>query len=95
MLNLSRTESFFQQYIAPNSTIIIGVSGGPDSVFLLFQLLGMAEKMNFKIIMAYVNHGLRGKHSREEEMFVKQLAKEQNLKRQKREFGGACAQLSL
>lgn len=59
--------------------IIVGVSGGPDSVCLLDILVSLAKKTKFKLIIAHVNYGLRGKDSDRDEIFVRGLAKKYDL----------------
>ncbi len=57
-------------------TIVIGVSGGPDSIFLLNCLLKFnSHHKKFKIIVAHVNHMLRGKEAEEDMKFVESLCK--------------------
>jgi len=56
-----------------NSKILVGVSGGPDSVCLLDILVKLAPKYNLKLIIAHVNYGLRGKDSDKDEVFVREL----------------------
>ncbi|MCD6149393.1 tRNA lysidine(34) synthetase TilS [bacterium] len=56
------------------SRIIVGVSGGPDSACLLDILVKLAPKYNFKLYIAHVNYGLRGKDSDRDEEFVRELA---------------------
>lgn len=46
-----------------NSKIVLGVSGGPDSVALLDIFAKLAPKYNFELCIAHVNYGLRGKDS--------------------------------
>ncbi|HOF42266.1 MAG TPA: tRNA lysidine(34) synthetase TilS [Candidatus Moranbacteria bacterium] len=55
--------------------IILGVSGGPDSVFLLDFFASIAPKYNLKLHIAHVNYGLRGKDSQKDEKLVRELAK--------------------
>lgn len=43
----------------PNQTIIVGLSGGPDSVFLLYYLLSKKTAYNLNIIAAHLNHEWR------------------------------------
>lgn len=50
--------------------VVAGISGGPDSIFLLHIL----KKIQCKIIIAHVNHQLR-KDAANDEKFVKNLAK--------------------
>ena len=52
--------------------IIVAISGGPDSVFLLERLIRQKGK---KILAAHVNHALRGKESDKDAKFVEELAK--------------------
>lgn len=42
--------------LQPNSTIIIGLSGGPDSIFLLHQLHALAPQLNLTLIAAHLDH---------------------------------------
>ena len=65
--------------IEPKSTLVVGVSGGPDSVYLLHELLKMKEDLKLKIIIAHVNHALRGRESDADERFVRELAQKNGL----------------
>ena len=56
-----------------NSKIVLGVSGGPDSVCLLDVLYNLSKKYNFELHIAHVNYGLRGKDSEKDEKFVREL----------------------
>lgn len=46
-------------YISANSTLIVGLSGGPDSVCLLHLLAQLKDNLNLKIIAAHLDHGWR------------------------------------
>lgn len=52
--------------------IIVGFSGGADSVCLLFLLKQLSEQMNFSLEAVHINHKLR-EEADEEEIFVKKL----------------------
>lgn len=54
---------------------ILALSGGPDSVYLLYQLLKKGEKP----ILAHLNHKLRGEESDQDERFIRELAKKHHL----------------
>ena len=54
--------------------IVVGVSGGPDSMALLYALLYAREYIDFNILIAHVNHGLRGDEALRDEVFVKNTA---------------------
>ena len=43
---------------AKNQSIIVAVSGGPDSTALLYSLTCLREKYGFEIIAAFFDHGL-------------------------------------
>lgn len=45
--------------IQENDLIVVAVSGGPDSMTLLNVLLKLKSKLNFKIVVAHVNHMIR------------------------------------
>lgn len=59
--------------------VVVGVSGGPDSMVLLYLLLHAKKHMDFNILVAHVNHGVRGDEALEDEQFVRRKAKELNL----------------
>lgn len=60
--------------------IIVGVSGGPDSVCLLDILVSLIKKRKFELIIAHVNYGLRKEDSKKDELFVKELANRYGLR---------------
>lgn len=45
--------------IKPEDKIVIGVSGGPDSICLLHILNTLKNKINFEIYVAHINHMIR------------------------------------
>jgi len=61
--------------LPPFKRVIVGISGGADSVALAYVL----KEFGHKIILAHLNHQLRVKESDQDEQFVKDLAKEWNL----------------
>lgn len=60
------------QLIKKNSTILVGVSGGPDSMALLHFLRSISSEWHFKIIVVSVDHQLRGKEAREDLCYVQE-----------------------
>lgn len=54
--------------------VIIAVSGGPDSVALLHALFDLRRRMTLSLIVAHLNHGLRGKESDRDARFVMRMA---------------------
>ena len=61
------------QMIVSGDKIVAGISGGADSVCLLFVLLELREKMGIEIVAVHVNHGLRGENAKRDEVFVQEL----------------------
>lgn len=59
--------------------VLIGVSGGPDSVALVHILLACAPAYSLRIAIAHLNHCLRQKESDRDEAFVTALAKRLDL----------------
>ncbi|MGC2310488.1 MAG: tRNA lysidine(34) synthetase TilS [Candidatus Babeliaceae bacterium] len=64
-----------QNLITPHSTIIVGLSGGPDSVFLLHVLNKLKQELKLTLIAAHVDHGWRTE-SAEDAQFCKTLAEQ-------------------
>lgn len=56
--------------------ILLGVSGGPDSVALFHLLQGMQREKGWRLGVAHVVHGIRGAEGLGDARFVEQLAKE-------------------
>ncbi len=65
--------------VRPNEKIILGVSGGIDSICMLDLFLRLRDEFGLQLIIAHVNHNLRGKESDEDELFVKNLCADKNL----------------
>jgi tRNA(Ile)-lysidine synthase len=55
-------------------TILAAVSGGLDSMALLFALHSLAGKWRWKIVVAHFNHQLRGRSSDADERLVRKTA---------------------
>ena len=78
---ISRIRTFIKekQMIQPKDRILVGISGGPDSVCLLFVLLELKKELDFEVFGVHVNHGLRGAESDQDEQFVRTLCEQQKL----------------
>ena len=72
---LNKLLFFSRQYdlIQPGDTVICAVSGGADSVALLFSLYLLKEKLGITLEAAHYNHQLRGAESDRDEAFVADL----------------------
>ncbi len=61
--------------VLPEETVLLGVSGGADSVCLLHILAGLQEKLGITVRVAHLNHMLRGAESDGDARYVSRLAK--------------------
>ncbi len=59
--------------------IVLGVSGGADSMCLLQLLYEMKSEYDLKLYVVHVNHGIRGEEAKRDASFVETFAKEKNL----------------
>lgn len=67
------------QLITPGARIVVGVSGGPDSVTLLHVLRRMAASLRLELHVAHLHHGIRGAEADADLAFVMELAREAGL----------------
>ena len=69
--------AFLQRYqmVQPGDTVICAVSGGADSMALLWALYGLQEKLSIRVEAAHFNHHLRAEESQRDEEFVVNFCK--------------------
>ncbi|MGQ9497421.1 MAG: tRNA lysidine(34) synthetase TilS [Desulfotomaculales bacterium] len=60
--------------VTRGARVVVGVSGGPDSVALLDLLFRLREEFGLKLIVAHLNHMLRGREADADAAFVERLA---------------------
>ncbi len=56
-----------------DASILLALSGGPDSVALLHALRTLAPRFGYRLAAAHLNHRLRGAESDRDETFVREL----------------------
>lgn len=61
------------QLIRPGDGVVVGLSGGPDSVFLLYALHTLQARMGFVLRAVHVHHGIRGAEADRDEAFSAEL----------------------
>ncbi|MGD8758190.1 MAG: tRNA lysidine(34) synthetase TilS, partial [Deltaproteobacteria bacterium] len=80
---LKREKAFFatveaaiwrHHMLASGDAVVVGVSGGPDSVALLHCLVAFRRKWSLRLVVAHLNHQLRGETADQEAAFVERLA---------------------
>jgi tRNA(Ile)-lysidine synthase len=60
--------------LPPEAKVVVAVSGGADSMALLLALLQLRSVYNMRLIVAHVNHQLRGEEAEQDALFVEQQA---------------------
>ena len=75
---INKVKDYIKEYdmIKPGDTVVIGVSGGPDSVCLLL-MLDEIFKDSIELKVVHINHGLR-EAAEDEAVFVRGLCKKMN-----------------
>ncbi len=73
MLNFDRSK------IKSGETIAVALSGGMDSVCLLYCLLKAKEKLNIQLVAINVDHGIRGESSVSDSKFCRELCEKLNV----------------
>lgn len=61
------------QLIRPGDGVVVGLSGGPDSVFLLYALHTLQARMGFTLRAVHVHHGIRGAEADRDAAFSAEL----------------------
>lgn len=72
---LPNMRAFTAKLIGRKDVVLVGLSGGADSVCLLHFLQYLAKEKHFALAAVHVNHGLRGIQADADEQFCKELCK--------------------
>jgi tRNA(Ile)-lysidine synthase len=69
----AKVEAFLERhsFSLKGKKIVVGVSGGPDSLALLHYLQGQKERQQLSIIVAHIDHMFRGEESYQDALFVR------------------------
>ncbi|MDH4068483.1 MAG: tRNA lysidine(34) synthetase TilS, partial [Dehalococcoidia bacterium] len=72
----SKVTDFIQRHglIPRKELIVVGVSGGADSVCLLHVLAAWRKRLGIKLHIAHLNHQIRGAESQADAEYVSDLA---------------------
>jgi tRNA(Ile)-lysidine synthase len=72
---------FIRQHglVLTGGTLVVGVSGGPDSVCLLHLLVRLKDRLDSSLHVAHLNHMLRGAESENDAEYVVAVARELGL----------------
>lgn len=64
--------------IEPKDKIVLGVSGGPDSISMLNILNEIKDELNFEIYVAHINHMIR-EEAEDDEKYVQNYCEKNNI----------------
>ncbi len=61
-------------------SVILGVSGGADSMFMLYALNEIKEEMELDLYVVHINHHIRGEQADRDADFVREVCEKLNIK---------------
>lgn len=75
---LQKIKNYINQngLLAKGDRIVVGVSGGADSICLLHVLFLLVEEYGLKLVAVHINHGIRGEEAARDEQFVAKFCAE-------------------
>lgn len=65
--------------VCKGDRILVGVSGGPDSMALLHWLITMRDEWELTLVVIHVNHSLRGKAADADQAYVEAVCRQWNV----------------
>jgi tRNA(Ile)-lysidine synthase len=76
-----QVEEFIKKHelLASGETVLVGVSGGPDSLALLHFLWSMKDEKNISVIALHLDHMFRGSESEEDMRYVLDFCRQQGI----------------
>lgn len=74
---INKVEAFIRKHhmIEKGNHVLVGISGGADSVCLLLVLNELKNRIGFTMSGVHVEHGIRGEESVKDEIFTRSLCK--------------------
>ena len=72
-------KDYLKKLIKQDDVVVIGCSGGPDSICLFDILKNLQKEIDFSLICAHVNHNVR-KESKNEQIFMEKYCLKNNNK---------------
>ncbi|MEA3296893.1 MAG: tRNA lysidine(34) synthetase TilS [candidate division Zixibacteria bacterium] len=78
---LTKVRNTIDKYnlIVGGDSVLVGLSGGPDSVALLHLLVALRRKMKLKLAAVYINHGIRPRAAKKETAFCRDFCDGSNV----------------
>ena len=74
---LEKVENYIRQWkmLEKGDKVVVGLSGGADSVCLFLILEELRKKIGFEMLAVHVNHGIRGEEAKADEESRKETEK--------------------
>ena len=79
MIKKIRETVSLYRMINDDDRILLGLSGGPDSVFLMEMLISLRKEFNFTLAACHVNHCIRGSDAIRDKEFCAELCKKRKI----------------
>jgi tRNA(Ile)-lysidine synthase len=79
LLDAVRGAILAHNMVEDGDTLVLGVSGGPDSLCLAHALLTLRGELGLTLHLAHLDHGIRGEESQADAAFVVELARQWGL----------------
>ena len=77
---MSNNKKYFEDKFSKESLqgkrVVVGFSGGADSVSLLYRLMELREDLGLTVEAVHLNHCLRGEESLRDENFVREFCRQ-------------------
>lgn len=67
------------QMIEAGDHLVVGVSGGADSICLLLVLLKLRDVLDYRISVVHVEHGIRGAEAEQDAEFVRSFCEKHRI----------------
>ena len=71
---LKKIDKILNSLVRSGDKVVVGVSGGADSIALLQTLYEFSQLKNFQLVVAHINHMARGKDAFDDARFVRDMA---------------------
>ncbi len=78
---LGKIRDFSDRYhmLEKGDRVVVGVSGGADSICLLLVLCELSREKEFFLAAVHVDHGIRGEESRQDAAFTEQICRDREI----------------
>ncbi|MBP3611504.1 MAG: tRNA lysidine(34) synthetase TilS [Lachnospiraceae bacterium] len=79
MISYIETYCRQKELLLPGDRVLLGLSGGADSVCLFLVLLALAEKWNLTLVPVHINHNIRGAEAEADQQFCMELCRQHRI----------------